>query len=195
MSNSENGTGDDDESTTHAVVLDYLPHGRSDDNRPQYQKNPVAYALTEDSFDLFELTLTDEADINIVDRVAVDPLDDEQIDTLQQIEFDDLTSSAQSELEYAIEAIIDADEGRFVDFYNEAQPITLRLHQLNLLPGIGKKLRNKILDTRKRGPFESFEELYERVGGLHRPKEVLIERIEEEIRDEDLKYKIFARSE
>ncbi|ATW87005.1 putative nucleotide binding protein [Halohasta litchfieldiae] len=195
MSNSENGTGDDDESTTHAVVLDYLPHGRSDDNRPQYQKNPVAYALTEDSFDLFELTLTDEADINIVDRVAVDPLDDEQIDTLQQIEFDDLTSSAQSELEYAIEAIIDADEGRFVDFYNEAQPITLRLHQLNLLPGIGKKLRNKILDTRKRGPFESFEELSERVGGLHRPKEVLIERIEEEIRDEDLKYKIFARSE
>jgi putative nucleotide binding protein len=195
MSNSENGTGDDDASTTHAVVLDYLPHGRSDDNRPQYQKNPVAYALTEDSFDLLELTLTDEADINIVDRVAVDPLDDAQIDTVSEIEFDDLTSSAQSELEYAIEAIIDADEERFVDFYNEAQPITLRLHQLNLLPGIGKKLRNKILDTRKRGPFESFEELSERVGGLHRPKEVLIERILEELRDEDLKYKIFVRPE
>jgi putative nucleotide binding protein len=195
MSNSENGTGDDDESTTHAVVLDYLPHGRSDDNRPQYQKNPVAYALTEDTFDLLELTLTDEADINIVDRVAVDPLDDAQIDTVSEIEFDDLTSSAQSELEYAIEAIIDADEERFVDFYNEAQPITLRLHQLNLLPGIGKKLRNKILDTRKRGPFESFEELSERVGGLHRPKEVLIERILEELRDEDLKYKIFVRPE
>jgi len=195
MSNSENGTGDDDASTTHAVVLDYLPHGRSDDNRPQYQKNPVAYALTEDTFDLLELTLTDEADINIVDRVAVDPLDDAQIATVSDIEFDDLTSSAQSELEYAIEAIIDADEGRFVDFYNEAQPITLRLHQLNLLPGIGKKLRNKILDTRKRGPFESFDELSERVGGLHRPKEVLIERIQEELRDEDLKYKIFVRPE
>ncbi|MFW5977785.1 MAG: DUF655 domain-containing protein [Halohasta sp.] len=192
MSNSENGSGDD---ATHAVVLDYLPHGRSDDNRPQYQKAAVAYALTEDSFDLLELTLTDEADINIVDRVAVEPPDDEQIDTVREIDYDELTSSAESELEYAIEAIIDADEQRFVDFYNEAQPITLRLHQLNLLPGIGKKLRNKVIDTRKRGPFESFEDLSDRVGGLHRPKEVLIERIQEELRDDDLKYKIFVRPE
>jgi len=194
MSTTEDGNGDD-ASPTQAVVLDYLPHGRSDDNRPQYQKAAVAYALTEDSFDLLELTLTDEADINIVDRVAVDPVDDEQIDSMREIDYDELTSSAESELEYAIEAIIDADEGRFVDFYNEAQPITLRLHQLNLLPGIGKKLRNKIIDTRKRGPFESFENLSDRVGGLHRPKEVLIERIQEELRDDDLKYKIFVRPE
>ena len=164
MSNSENGSGADAEPTTHAVVLDYLPHGRSDDNRPQYQKDAVAYALTEDSFDLLELTLTDEADINIVDRVAVDPVDDEQIDSMREIDYDELTSSAESELEYAIEAIIDADEQRFVDFYNDAQPITLRLHQLNLLPGIGKKLRNKIIDTRKRGPFEGFEELLSEYG-------------------------------
>lgn len=194
MSNTEDGTGDA-ESTTHAVVLDYFPHGRSDDNRPQYQKEPLAYALTEDSFDLLELTLTDEADINIVDWVAVDPADEEAIASMTDVEFDELSNSAVSELEYAIEAIIDNDEGRFVDFYNEAQPITLRLHQLNLLPGIGKKLRNKIIDTRKRGPFESFEDLSERVGGLHRPKEVLIERILEELRDDELKYKIFVRPE
>ncbi|WP_253736692.1 DUF655 domain-containing protein [Halohasta salina] len=194
MSTTEDGNGDD-ASPIHAVVLDYLPHGRSDDNRPQYQKNAVAYALVEDSFDLLELTLTDEADINIVDRVAVEPADDDQIDSLREIEYDELTSSAVSELEYAIEAIVDADEQRFVGFYNDAQPITLRLHQLNLLPGIGKKLRNKIIDERKRGPFESFEELSERVGGLHRPKEVIIERIEEELRDDDLKYKIFVRPE
>ena len=194
MSNTEDGTGDA-ESTTHAVVLDYFPHGRSDDNRPQYQKEPLAYALTEDSFDLLELTLTDEADINIVDWVAVDPADEEAIASMAEVEFDELSNSAVSELEYAIEAIIDNDEQRFVDFYNEAQPITLRLHQLNLLPGIGKKLRNKIIDTRKRGTFESFEELSERVSGLHRPKEVLIERILEELRDDDLKYKIFVRPE
>ncbi len=194
MSTTENGTGDD-QSTTYAVVLDYFPHGRSDDSRPQYQKEPLAYALTEDSFDLLALTLTDEADINIVDRVAVDPPDENAIATVKEIEFDELSSSAVSELEYAVEAIIDDDEGRFVDFYNEAQPITLRLHQLNLLPGIGKKLRNKVIDERKRGPFESFEELSERVGGLHSPKEVIAERIIEELRDDDLKYKIFVRPE
>jgi putative nucleotide binding protein len=82
-----------------------------------------------------------------------------------------------------------------VDFYNDAQPITLQLHQLNLLPGIGKKLRNNILEERKRGPFESFEDLGSRVSGLHNPKEVLVERILEELREEDLKYRTFVRVE
>jgi len=64
--------------------------------------------------------------------------------------------------------------------------------QLNLLPGIGKQLRNKVLDERKRGPFESFEEVSERVTGLHHPREVLVERIVEEIHEEDLKYRRFV---
>ena len=95
-------------------------------------------------------------------------------------------------MEYDVEDVVDADEERFVDFYNEAGPITLRLHQLNLLPGVGKQLRNNVLDQRKRGPFESFEEVEERVSGLHNPKEVLIERILDELRDDDLKYKTFV---
>ncbi|MFB6176601.1 MAG: DUF655 domain-containing protein, partial [Halobaculum sp.] len=68
----------------------------------------------------------------------------------------------------------------------------LRLHQLNLLPGIGKKLRNNILDERKRGPYESFEDLEDRVSGLHNPREVLVDRIVEEIREDDLKYQTFV---
>ncbi len=194
MSHSENDDGDSDMATSYAVVLDYLPHGRPDDTRPQYQKETLAYALEEQTFGLLELTLTDEADVGIVDRVAVGPEPDAaEIESVTQIDFDALSRSAVSELEYAVEAIIEGDEQRFVDFYNNAQPISLRLHQLNLLPGIGKKLRNKIIDERKRGPFESFEELSERVGGLHRPKEVIAERILEELRDDDLKYKLFVR--
>jgi putative nucleotide binding protein len=123
------------------------------------------------------------------DRV---PLDGSGVDSSRPVEFDALSNAARSELDYAIEATIDRDEGRFVGFYNDAQPITLRLHQLNLLPGIGKKLRNSVLDERKRKPFESFDDLEERVAGLHRPKEILIERIREELRDEDLKYRIFV---
>jgi len=195
MSDSADDTGDS-AAIREAVVLDYLPHGRPDDNRPQYQKEALAYTLAVDDFGLLELTLADDADIGIVDRITVGPEADEAIiEPVRPIEYDDLSNAAVSELEYAVEAIIDADEDRFIDFYNDAQPITLRLHQLNLLPGIGKKLRNKIIDKRKRQPFESFDDLADRVGGLHRPKEVLVERILEEIRDEDLKYNIFARDD
>lgn len=186
--------GADSASPTTAVVLDFLPRGSPEDERPQYQKSPVAYAIGEDDFRLVEIALTDDAGVNIGDRVEIDP-PGENVEALHEIEYRDLSSTAESELEYAVNEIIDEDEQRFVDFYNDAQPITTRLHVLNLLPGIGKKLRNNILDGRKRKPFESFEEIEERVSGLHSPREVLVERIMEELQEEDLKYRIFARRE
>ena len=181
-----------DASPRTAVVLDFLPRGSPNDDRPQYERSPVAFAVGETDFRLVEATLTDDAGINIGDRIEIDP-PAEYIQRLRTISYEDLSSTAESELEYAITDIIDSDERRFVDFYNDAQPITTRLHVLNLLPGIGKKLRNNVLDARKRKPFESFEDIESRVSGLHDPKGVLIERIIEELRKEDLKYRIFAR--
>jgi putative nucleotide binding protein len=188
---SENG---DDSGPRTAVVLDFLPRGSPNDDRPQYERSPVAFAVGETDFRLVEAALTDDAGINIGDRIEIEPPGD-SVKTLRRVTYDDLSSTAESELEYAIESIIDDNEARFVDFYNDAQPITTRLHVLNLLPGIGKKLRNNILDARKRRPFESFEDIEDRVSGLHNPKDVLIERILEELRKEDLKYRIFARRE
>ena len=175
-----------------AVVLDFLPRGRTNDDRPQYERSPVALAVGETDFRLVEAALTDDAGINIGDRIEIEPPGG-NVKQLREIVYDDLSSTAESELEYAIDGILEADEERFVDFYNDAQPITTRLHVLNLLPGIGKKLRNNVLDARKRNPFESYDDIEDRVSGLYDPKDVLAERILEELREEDLKYRIFAR--
>jgi len=184
----------DDDEQVPAVVLDYLPHGRADDDRPQYQKPALAYALGVEECRLFEVTLEEDVSLTITDRFDADPADD-LVANVREIEYEDFSGAAQSELEHAIRDVIETDQRRFVDFYNDAQPITLRLHQLNLLPGIGKKLRNNILEERKRKPFQSFDDLGERVSGLHNPKEVLVERILEEIREDDLKYRTFVRVE
>ncbi|KTG27521.1 DUF655 domain-containing protein [Haloferax profundi] len=188
-------SGDADATAEYAVLLDVLRHGRQDDGRRRFDADPIAYALDESNFRLLELTLAEDADVSIGDRVVVSPVADREIvKQVEQLSYGDLSNTADSELEYVVADIVDADEARFVDFYNDAQPITLRLHQLNLLPGIGKKLRDKILEERKRyGPFESFEDLQERVSGLHHPKEVVVERILEELHGDDVKYKTFVR--
>ena len=170
------------------TVLDVLPHGRTDDDRPGYEREPLAYAVDTQTFRLYELVVED-ADVSIGDELA---FDDPAVGRFHEIEYDELPSGAASELEYLIEDVVEDESDRFVSFYNDAQPITLRLHQLNLLPGIGKKLRNDILDERKREPFESFTELEDRIDGLHSPKEVLVERILEELKEDDLKYRIFV---
>jgi putative nucleotide binding protein len=187
MTDSESGDG-----ATEAVVLDVLPHGRTEDDRPQYQKQPLAYALGVEEFRLYELVVGEDPDFSFGDRIEIT---DEICSRYNEFEYDDLPGGAQSELEYAVEEFVVDNEDRFVSFYNDAQPITLRLHQLNLLPGIGKKLRNTILDERKRSPFSSFADLEQRVSGLHNPRDILVERILEELQEDDLKYRTFVRRE
>ena len=188
---SDDERDDSDGKRGRAVVLDLLPHGRTEDDRPQYQKQPVAFALDTNAFALYEMIVADDADIAIGDYFDI--YDADFAERVNEVTYEDLPSGAQSELDYAVEDVVEDEEQRFVDFYNEAQPITLRLHQLNLLPGIGKKLRNTILDERERQPFDSFENLKSRVSGLHNPKETLVERILEEIKEDDLKYRTFVR--
>ncbi|MDZ7850630.1 MAG: DUF655 domain-containing protein [Halodesulfurarchaeum sp.] len=181
--------------SAYGVVLDVLAHGRSDADEPQYRRSPVIYAVGTEHFSLYELTLTEDADISIGDEIRIRPDFEEGINRGRQIDYDGLSDGAKSELEYVIEEIVEAADSKFVDFFNEAQPVSLRLHQLNLLPGIGDKLRDTILDQRKRQPFGSFEDLENRVSGLHDPKSIVIDRIKAEIRgDEDLKYDIFTAS-
>jgi len=187
---SDTSSTDDEE---YAVVLDFLAHGRS--NGRSYGDGAVAYGVSTADFTLYELSLASDADISILDRVRVRPDFEDGIERGHTVEYDDLSDGARSELDYVVEDVVDGEEERFVGFYNDAQPISLRLHQLNLLPGIGDKLRDNILDERKRhGPFESFEDVGERVDGLHNPREVIVERILDEIRDDDLKYYNFANS-
>jgi putative nucleotide binding protein len=180
---------DEHDSSGEVVVLDYLPFGRPDDDRPRDQTPTLVHALG-GSFALLECTLSGDRVLEAGDRLE---LEGELVASTREIEYDDLTSNARDNLRTAVESVVDADERRFVDFYNDAQPITTRLHSLDLLPGIGKKLRNNVLDERKRGPFESFADVKDRVAGLHNPREVIVDRVMEELREEELKYRSFAR--
>ena len=50
-----------------------------------------------------------------------------------------------------------------------------------------------ILEERKKGEFKSFEDLTKRVKGLHHPEKIIARRIEEEIKEEQPKYRLFLR--
>lgn len=184
----------DSDEGTYAVVLDVLYHGRTDGGSSAYRDVPVAYAVNEADFTLYEFALAEDADIAIDDHVRVEPDFEDGIDRGHSVDYDDLTDGARSELDYVVAEIIEANEERFVGFFNDAGAVSLRQHQLDLLPGIGQKLRGKILDERRRKPFETFDELEERVSGLHDPEEIVEERVFEEITDDTLKYHLFTRS-
>ncbi|MBW3022186.1 DUF655 domain-containing protein, partial [Candidatus Woesearchaeota archaeon] len=80
---------------------------------------------------------------------------------------------------------------RFVDFFNKAQPLTTRMHQLELLPSLGKKHMWQIIEERKEKPFESFLDIKNRVKLMPDPEKIVIKRIINELSGIE-KHKIFV---
>ncbi len=176
-----------------ACVLDYLPYGSPEDSRPLHQKKPLVQSVGESHFVLMELIPKEGAVPEIQDKVYLGEGDRDIIDHVKRrINYNELTHGAQLELPYILENVIAGDEPKYVSFFSDAYPITNRLHMLELLPGIGKKLMWAIIDERKKGEFHSFKELTDRVKGLHTPEKLIVHRIIDELKDENLKYRLFT---
>ncbi len=175
-----------------ARVLDYLPYGRTPDTR-SYQKQPLVQAVGETNFVLMEMTPKEGVVPVAGTRVYIGSGSRDVIDHVnRRIEYVELSNSAKLELPFEIQIIVLEDEPRFIRYFNEAGPITTRMHALELLPGIGKKLMWAVLTERKKGPFKSFVELMERVKGLHNPEKLITKRVEDELMDDRIKYRVFT---
>jgi putative nucleotide binding protein len=109
----------------------------------------------------------------------------------RRIGYDELTGNAQKELKYVLQELISQKEDEFVGFFNEATPVTPRRHAFELLPGIGTKHMQALLDEREKEEFESFEDIKERVPSVPDPQETVNDRILEELKGET-KNKLFV---
>ncbi|MGE4577507.1 MAG: DUF655 domain-containing protein [Candidatus Methanomethylophilaceae archaeon] len=172
--------------------IDYLPQGMPGGSFSK--KEPICYAIGEEEFKLFELTPKANAKISMGDRVYVGENRNlrTQIDHIKKrVGYNDLTSTAQSELEYAVSEIVTAYPQRFIRFYNEAGPISMRKHLLEELPGLGKKSMEAIIKEREKGNFKDFHDLTARVPLVKNPDKLIASRIVQEISDSDMKRYIF----
>ncbi len=177
----------------YAYVLDYLAEGRPDDRG--YKHEPLVLALGQDEFKLFELIPKEEVQIEIGERVYIGKDLDKRTKikhVKRRIKWDELTHTAQSEIPYTVEDIIKLKEDRFIEFFNNARPITKKYHMLDLLPGMGMKKMEAVLRERRNGNFKDFDDLVERVPMVHKPRKLIKERILKELQNPDIKYKVWV---
>jgi len=174
-----------------AVVLDFLPNGYPFDTRPMHKKTPIVQALGKEHFILLELVPKKGIFLQPYQEVYMGEGKREQIHhIIGKILPEKLTETAKSEMDYIIKELVEKNESRFVEFFNKAGPINTRRHQIELLPGIGKKHMWEIINKRKEDPFKTFEDIKNRVKLMPDPKKAVIKRILAEINNED-KFKIF----
>lgn len=172
------------------MVLDYLPEGKGFGQTKQ--REPIIQGIGSTWFTMLELVVDRRGKYQQFEEINLPKIDENS--PIKQIKrrltVNDLTNTGYEILEEAVLKIINKNEKRFVSFFNKAQPITNRIHSLQLIPGIGKKLMWEILQTRKSMPFLSFKDIEERVK-ISDIRKMILNRVKQEL-EEDEKHRLFT---
>src|SRR2546427_525022 len=167
---------------TYDYVLDFVTRGKS--TTVKGRDGIIVTALGEERLTILELLAVPNSTFEIGERVYIGKEGRTKIlSVLGRLEYTQISSSTQSELAAVVEKIVNQNEQRFVDYLNNAQPLTPRIHALELIPGIGKTYMKTMLAEREKRKFTDFKDLQARVG-LKEPAKQIAKRIIEEITGE-----------
>ncbi|MFB6204097.1 MAG: DUF655 domain-containing protein [Candidatus Nanohaloarchaea archaeon] len=161
-------------------VLDFLRHGRAGQ-----KDEPVAQGIGTEYYNLLEVVMREEEQPKGGEELYIGEGERDRVKYIKdKVSYDDLTGNARSELKYVLDELVKENEDQFVEFFNNATPVTPRRHAFELLPGIGSKHMQKLLDEREKGDFESFEDVKDRVPSMPDPVKAFRKRIIQELEGE-----------
>jgi putative nucleotide binding protein len=162
-----------------AYVLDYIPRGKS--SIIKGREGAIVQAVGEERLTLLELLAVENQDFEVGEKLRIGKEGRAKVlSVFGKLAYEDLTSEAKAQLLGVCETIVKNNEPRYVAYFNELQPLTPRLHGLELIPGIGKTFMKTIIELREKQPFTSFDDIQERVG-LREPAKLVAKRIAEEL--------------
>lgn len=166
----------------YAYVLDFNTRGKSTTVRGR--EGIIITAIGEERLTLLEILGTPNTTFEIGEKIFIGKEGRTKVlSVLGKMNYDKISSSAQTELPGVVEKIVKENEKKFVDYLNNSQPLTPRIHALELIPGIGKTYMKAMLEEREKKKFESFADLQERIG-LKEPVKQISKRIMEEVTGE-----------
>lgn len=171
-------------------ALDFYPQGKSLSHRRSEDYNPLVVVVTAEKFQFFDVILTVGSAFSVGEDLLLTPRN-RNILRLDQIRYNQLSSSALNNLPTIIKNIVITHESRYINFLNQAHPLTSQMHQLQLLPGIGQKRLWSILEARKTDFFSSFSDFSERTN-ISDPMSIFTNRILLELEDSP-KYYLFIK--
>jgi len=176
------------EKEEYVIILEYLPHGYPLEGKMM----PIAQAIGETNLTLLELVPRKGITLEIGEKVYIgDGKRDKVYYILGRLRREKLTELAKAQLYEFVKKIVKQREKQFIDFFNKADAINKRIHQIELLPGLGKKHMQEIIKQRKEKKFENFEEMKKRIQNLPDPGNAIEKRILKELTSLE-RYNLFS---
>jgi putative nucleotide binding protein len=177
------------EKEEYALILEYLPNGYPLEKR----MIPLAQAVGEKSLILLELVPRRGINLEIGERVYIGEGKREKIYyILGRLSKEKLTESAKDQLQEFIKRIVKEREEEFVEFFNNSTAINKRIHQIELIPGFGKRHMKEILNKREEENFKNFQDMKDRIQNLPDPVKAIEKRIFQELTSIE-RYNLFVR--
>ncbi|MEK6958885.1 MAG: DUF655 domain-containing protein [archaeon] len=174
----------------NAIVLDFMPTGKSSSSKPE----ALAQVIGKDYFTLLEVVAKPGVNLTVGEQIYVGKETREKIDLIKgRIMYKDLTSNSVAEIEDVLAKMVVDNKEKFLNFLNNSRAISLKRHQLQLLPGMGQKHMLLMLDERAKKPFTTLEEVQTRVKGAPDPIKAIVKRIIEELEGPEDKHYLFVR--
>ena len=166
----------------YAYVLDSKSHTKS--TTVHGRTGIIVVAIGEERLTLLEILGIENSTFNVGEKIYIGKEGRTKVQSvLGKMDYIKISDSAKNEIPGVVESIVTENEKKFVDYINNAQPLTPRIHALELIPGIGKTYLDVIIKEREKEPFESFDDIEKRAG-LKEPRKHLSQRIIEEISGE-----------
>jgi len=176
------------EKEEYAIVLEYLPNGYPLEGKMM----PLIQAIGETNLTLLELVPRRGISVEIGEQVYIGEGKRPKIYyILGRLHREKLTETAKEQLKEFIAKIVKEKEQKFVEFFNKAEAINKRIHQIELVPGMGKKHMQEILKQRKEKEFESFEDMKKKIQNLPDPEKAIEKRIFKELTNLE-RYNLFV---
>ena len=147
----------------YAYVLEYKSRAKS--TTVHGRTGVIVIALVEDRLTLLEILGIENSTFDIGERIYIGKEGRTKVQSvLGKMDYSKTSDSTKNEIPKVVESIVTINEKKFVDYINNAQPLTPRVHALELIPGIGKTYMNIIIKEREKEPFQSYHDIQERTG-------------------------------
>jgi len=174
----------------YAYVLHFNSKDRSQTVRGR--EGIIIIAIGEERLTLLEILGSENSIFEIGEKIYIGKEGRTKVQSvLGKLDYNQIPSSAQSEVRNVVESIVNNNEQRFVDYVNNSQPLTSRKHSLELIPGIGKTYLKLILEQIHKNKFTNYQDMEERAG-LKDPVHHITQRIMEEITGET-QFRLFVK--
>ncbi len=178
------------EKEEYAIILDYLQNGYPLEGK----MIPIAQAIGKNNLTLLELVPRRGVNLETGEEVYIgEDKRDKIYYILGRLKREKLTEAAKNQLLEFISKVVRENGKKFLDFFNKAEAINKRMHQIELLSGMGKKHMKEILEKREEKKFESFEDMKKRIPNLPDPEKAIQKRIFQELTNME-RYNLFTHS-